>query len=212
MMDGAMFGILFLLTGASAFCTIRADKQERPQAVYVFKPLTMFLIISLALLRPMASPKFKLFILLGLALGLVGDVLLMLPVDRFLWGLCAFLAGHVAYIVALLLDGVARPSPWTALPFVLYLAVVTVYLRPHLGHLTVPVIIYELVILSMAWLAWLRYEAVGGLTILAFYGALLFVVSDTVLAIGRFARPVKRGQAIVLGSYFAAQWLIAAFI
>lgn len=39
------------------------------------------------------------WILLGLCLSLAGDVLLMLPSDRFIQGLAAFLVAHLCYNV-----------------------------------------------------------------------------------------------------------------
>ena len=83
-------------------------------------------------------------------------------------------------------------------------------LRPHLGPLLVPVLAYMLVILAMAWRAieYAReYPAPGSLA--AAFGALLFVISDSALALNRFARPFRAAQALVLGTYFVAQWLIA---
>ena len=76
--------------------------------------------------------------------------------------------------------------------------------------LMVPVLIYMLVILVMAWRAIeyaRQYPSPGPLA--AALGALLFVISDSALALNRFARPFRAAQALVLGTYFLAQWLIA---
>ena len=73
-----------------------------------------------------------------------------------------------------------------------------------------PVLVYELVIVTMAWRATARWAAtreVGAL--LALVGAILFVVSDSALAINRFVGKYKAAQALILGTYFCAQWLIA---
>jgi uncharacterized membrane protein YhhN len=40
-------------------------------------------------------------------------------------------------------------------------------------------------------------------------GAILFLVSDSVLAINRFAKPFRAAEALLLTTYFAAQTLIA---
>jgi alkenylglycerophosphocholine/alkenylglycerophosphoethanolamine hydrolase len=45
--------------------------------------------------------------------------------------------------------------------------------------------------------------------LLALLGATLFVLSDSALAINRFVRPFKAVHAVVLSTYYAAQWLIA---
>ena len=44
----------------------------------------------------------------ALVLSLAGDVFLMLPKDLFVFGLGAFLLGHLAYIVGLHVDGRRR--------------------------------------------------------------------------------------------------------
>jgi len=39
--------------------------------------------------------------------------------------------------------------------------------------------------------------------------AVLFVISDSALAINRFRGRYRSAQALILSTYFAAQWLIA---
>jgi len=60
------------------------------------KPAVMVFLIAAALLIPAESAAVRLAIVIGLALGLIGDVLLI-P------GAAAFLPGHIAYVVAMLL-------------------------------------------------------------------------------------------------------------
>jgi len=45
--------------------------------------------------------------------------------------------------------------------------------------------------------------------LLAFLGAVLFVVSDSALAVNRFRGGYDGAQALILSTYFAAQWLMA---
>ena len=62
----------------------------------------------------------------------------------------------------------------------------------------------------MTWQALNRWLATGEAgSALALAGALLFVASDSALALNRFKGEFKGAQAVVLGTYFAAQWLIA---
>ena len=53
---------------------------------------------------------------------------------------------------------------------------------------------------------------IGVIAWLAFSGAVLFVISDSLLALDRFAARAKSRQTLVLSSYFAAQWLIAVSV
>ena len=94
---GGRFG-LSLAVGVSATLAI-ALPQLGPRLSwlgYVFKPLTLIPILGLALTAPPARPpRYRWGIVAGLLFSLAGDVLLMLPSDRFLAGLLSFLAAHV---------------------------------------------------------------------------------------------------------------------
>jgi uncharacterized membrane protein YhhN len=62
----------------------------------------------------------------------------------------------------------------------------------------------------MGWQAagqWLAVRESWAAAALA--GAILFTVSDGVLAWNRFRSPLPGAQALVLGTYWPAQWLIA---
>lgn len=64
---------------------------------YACKPLATAAILVLALRLPCAQPRYRRAVVAGLALGLLGDVLLMLPGEvAFMAGLASFLLGHVA--------------------------------------------------------------------------------------------------------------------
>ncbi len=198
---------------ASASLAIRAASLGDRRAVYVFKPLTTVLILAATLLLfTPALHGYQLLILLGLALSLAGDVLLMLPKDRFTAGLVAFLLAHLTYIAAFTLGiGIgAAQGPWL-LPFALACGAVFRYLRPALGPFTTPVAVYVVVITVMAWRAAVRALAPGvapfsGWTACA--GACLFLVSDSALAIARFRRPFRGSESLVLSTYWVAQYLI----
>ncbi|HHX63922.1 MAG TPA: lysoplasmalogenase [Chloroflexi bacterium] len=134
----------------------------------------------------------------------------MLPEDRFVFGLSAFFLAHVAYIVAFLPGTAPISSVWPVLLLGIFVIAMTAVLWPHVGSLRWPVLAYEIVIVSMAWCAWERWAQTGQAgALLALVGGLLFVVSDSVLALDRFARPFARAGAVVLGTYYGAQWLIA---
>ena len=73
-----------------------------------------------------------------------------------------------------------------------------------------PVGVYMVVILVMAWQAWERWRQTDqSAALLAFLGAVLFLISDSALAVNRFRGRYKSAQALTLSTYFAAQWLIA---
>ena len=172
---------------------------------YVAKPATMVLLIAVAVMLDPADGGSRAWFVLGLLLCLAGDVLLMLPSDRFLHGLAAFLAGHVAYIVGFWARGVQL---WALLLGVLVVAVtVAVVARPIVEavqrdedpELVGPVLAYIGVISAMVVLA------IGTTVAIAIMGGLLFYASDALLAWNRFVRPLPHGRLLVMITYHLAQ-------
>ncbi|HTO99952.1 MAG TPA: lysoplasmalogenase [Anaerolineales bacterium] len=187
-------------------------RPPRPVLIYIFKPLTTILIILVALLSgAFPADAYARAVVLGLNFSLAGDVFLMLPHERFMQGLVAFLLAHICYIVAFHGGAAARGFAWVLLGLLAFGAAVLAYLWKGVPpRMRIPVLIYMTAILLMASLAVGR--ALGqpsAKTLSAALGALLFVASDSLLAINRFRRPFHPAQAFILGVYFAAQYLIA---
>lgn len=205
--------LLSLLALAMASAHIRAEYQGPRWHIYLFKPLTTSTIILIAVLvEESVSRQYMVLIIAGLFFSLAGDIFLMLPSDQFVAGLLSFLIAHCLYIAAFVGDsGVA--AAWWVIPFFIYAAIIYRSLEPQLGRLRAPVILYMAVISVMAWQAagrWAKMQ--DGATFLAFLGAILFVISDSVLALNRFGRPFRAGRLLTLAPYYAAQWLIALSI
>ena len=204
-------GLLSVLVFGSALLHIRAEYKGPRVYVYVFKPLTMVFIILLALQgeRPDVS-LYKYAILAGLGFSLVGDIFLMLPLKRVIAGLASFLVAHLCYIVAFSAGIRLGVSGFLLALFLLYVIIMFAILFPHLGKMKLPVLVYELVIVMMAWRAVERWAQIGDTgALLVLTGAILFVISDSAWAINRFVRRYTSAQALILSSYFCAQWLIA---
>ncbi|MBC8509347.1 MAG: lysoplasmalogenase [Anaerolineales bacterium] len=198
----------------SAVLHMWAEYNGPPLQIYIFKPLTTSLIITLSTLaKPPISKRYKTLVLVGLLFSLSGDILLMLPFDLFVFGLISFLIAHLVYIAAF---QAKRPWRISWIPALLLIAFgVTIYLvlAPGLGDMTIPVIFYIVVILTMAYSAWDQWDQhKERWAMLAFIGALLFVLSDSILAINKFRHPFLAGRGMNLSFYFAAQWFIARSI
>lgn len=189
-----------------------------PALVFAFKPLTTILILARAWPRGHDRPQVRRWVLAGLALSLVGDVALLWPQQGFLPGLVAFLLAHGCYIVAF-----ARTTRFAARPlaFVGYAAVaggVLSQLWPSVSAaLRAPVVAYVVALAVMA-----AQAAVVGLAArgtpeaarargLAIGGA-LFMASDALLAINKFASPLPAASLWILATYWSAQWLIASWL
>jgi uncharacterized membrane protein YhhN len=204
--------MLIVLCGAFE---VRAELTGKRSIVYIFKPLTVFLIILLAYHRALhPGTVYSAAILAGLAASLLGDIFLMLKGDHFLAGLVSFLCAHLLYILAFSSGGAAGGVyPKSIVAFVLlglYGTALYAYLYRRLGALRIPVAVYVIVILLMGWLAisgWLN--AIRPAAGFAAAGALVFMVSDSILAVDRFRRGSAYGKAMVMASYFTAQTLIA---
>jgi uncharacterized membrane protein YhhN len=174
--------------------------------------------------------------LAGLVWSLGGDVALLWPQQGFLPGLVSFLLAHLCYLVAFTRGVPLAARRW---PFVLYAGIAGLILwRLWPGvpaALHVPVVAYVLCLASMAaqaavvgWLsgddaaptpmptvsapgrrAWRAQRFRGALLAL---GGALFVLSDALLAINRFATPLPLSGLWILCSYWLAQWCIASWL
>lgn len=172
---------------------------------HVFKPLAMVLAIAFAIQRGLPS----MLLLAALLFSLAGDVFLMLP-GQFIPGLVSFLIPHLCYIALF-----RRDAPWFASRRALATtlaaaALMYAVLFAHLGPvLKVAVAAYAVVIALMAAQAIgratvMRTEAAIGVAT----GAVFFMLSDSILAINKFAMPLPMADLAILGTYYTAQILI----
>lgn len=158
---------------------------------------------------------------LALAGSAVGDVALLRHTDgAFVAGVGGFLAGHAGWLGAAAGtrggEGFVRRHPWLVVPFGAVVAGANVLFLPKApAPLRVPVLVYSAVLGAMALAG---VDAAGRLprarAAATSAGALLFVVSDTVLAARRFrglggAAHRDLADGVVMGTYTAAQGLLA---
>lgn len=207
-----LVAILTTLVFVSSILAIIAAYQNWRLTHYLFKPLAVVFVILIAL-EPNhpASSFYRYTIIIGLLFSLAGDVFLMLPRDRFfIHGLVSFLVAHLFYIPAFMFESGRAFHTLSAIPFVIYGGVMLRVLWPHLGKLRLPVLIYMLAILLMGWTAVSRRlltEQPG--SILAMFGALFFIASDSLLAFDKFRGRFRSAQLLIFSTYTIAQWLIA---
>jgi alkenylglycerophosphocholine hydrolase len=173
----------------------------------VAKPFIIVAII--AWIWPFRS-RYQQWIIAGLLFSISGGLLLEWP-GLFLFGLIAFLLGHLAYIVAYL-KATRRLALWRAIPFFLYGFGICALLWPGLESMIIPVGIYILVICTMMWRAAACLGSAGQPTRgewAALIGAILFALSDSLIGISAFLNPLAWLTYPILILYWAGQLGIA---
>lgn len=151
----------------------------------------------------------------------IGDVLLMFAERNemyFIMGLGAFLVTHVMLILTFRQfrsENAGNPlrgvqSIRMAFPIVLAGTGLIVVLYPTLGALKFPVVVYAIVLMCMVLNALYRYGRTNFTSMIAtFAGALLFMMSDSILAINKFLMPLGNAGLWIMVTYCAGQFLIA---
>ncbi len=158
---------------------------------------------------------------LALIASLLGDVFLMLPPGFFLAGLAAFLMGHIFYLFGLN-TGVLITSPllWLMITIISLSAVglVRFFLRalkrkPYSWRVRIPVALYIITIHLMVMSAastFLRPDWSPTGAALVCLGALLFALSDGMLAYDRFVNKLRRAHVWIMMTYHLAQFSLLA--
>jgi alkenylglycerophosphocholine hydrolase len=204
---------------------IAADKKIKVLE-YIAKPATMLAILwwmwqSAGLGGPM------LWFTIGVIFCLAGDVFLMIPRNMFIFGLISFLLGHIFYILGLngipplanlsrLFLAVFLLNPLAIIAIVilviyilwLYTKLVGGLKAKGLSMLKIPVLVYAIVISLMVYSALLNLYDVGWSIAAALsvsLGAVLFFISDSMLAWDRFLSPISHAKLKVMVTYHLGQ-------
>lgn len=207
---GLLTQILTFVTALVAGFVIGLELVGAELLVYFLKPVVIILIGIITFLSKISPTKnYKRLILVGLGFSLFGDILLMLPMDLFISGLIAFAITQIIYTVAFSSVIGFDTSWYRGLPFLVVGIVLIAFLWQDVSNLRLPVLIYAAVILTMAWQALGQWQRTGEKrALMAFIGAVLFVISDSLLAINRFSHAIPASSLFVLGTYYIAQWFI----
>jgi len=144
-----------------------------------------------------------------------GDILLMFQDKKslfFLLGLSSFLLAHIFYIIflhKLRLAEKIKPRLWTLLVVAIYYSVLITFLSPWLGDMRLPVRVYGLVISFMLLLALhLLFLANRRAGLYIAIGAILFILSDSLLAINKFYQSFEAAGFLIMLTYGLAQFFL----
>lgn len=183
------------------------------RAQRVGKPLASLAFLTAGALRWGASggDAFGTLIWAGLACSVVGDLcLLSRGTGRvFLAGMAAFLLAHLCYIGAFWFRGFHGDQALWVLTSLVAIGIGTLrWLAPRLqGVMRLAVPVYLAVVTGMlaaallvvlpSWEPWTLWT-----------GAVLFFVSDALVARQRFVHPSPWNRVVGLPLYYGAQWLL----
>jgi len=158
-----------------------------------------------------APKEYRLFLSLALVFSGIGDFALAANVQwTFAVGMAAFLVGHLFYLW--IFSKTLRN--WSELDLsrrtiivliAVYALVMGAIVLPKTGALMPAIAVYFIVLALMAVASFAakipRWTRIG---------ALLFVISDTLIGIDKFMAPIELRHLSVMSTYYAAQILILA--
>lgn len=204
---------LYVYLGFSLiYLTITALNLE--EIARVLKPFLLpILLIAVYFSNRFSSKK---ILLTALTFSWIGDIVLLFANQGelyFIVGLVAFLISHVFYIVLFNKQTVTK-SISNKISFGAGIGLILLYffgmittLGPKLGPLTVPVVVYAIVISSMLYFALkgsYQWNAIPYQSVLV--GALFFIASDSILAFNKFYQPIPYASFLIMITYLAAQY------
>ena len=183
---------------------------------YATKPLLIILLTFYSIVETNKKNKIFFLLLTSLFFSLAGDVLLIFENISywFIFGLISFLIAHVFYIMIFLRikkqnQPDKKSNTIVSLFSIAYMVFSFLLLRPFLGSLLIPVIIYTIVILTMFHASVQAFnfskQSFGKLCI---FGAAIFIISDSMLAANKFYHPFAGAEILVMLTYSLAQLLI----
>jgi len=203
--------IIFWITVILELVLISMEQNEWRWAT---KPLLMPLLMGILWAEKKNIVYFPL--LLGaLFLSWCGDVLLQME-GLFIPGLVSFLLAHICYIIYFLKrtsgkTGMLKTKRIFLVPVLIYILLFLYLLFPYLGAMKLPVIIYGITIGTMLLMSIHTVGTIRYKTSLYFIaGAVLFVTSDSILAINLFAVKYTMLSLAVMLTYASAQYLIVS--
>ncbi|MBM3128808.1 MAG: lysoplasmalogenase [Chloroflexi bacterium] len=196
---------------------LRAEFRKDKRAIYFLKPLSTLTVIAVALLsflEPAQNLTYAVGVIIGLLFCFGGDIALMFQDNRkaFMLGLVLFLLGHIVYAIAFgWLGRFSARDIFSTITLLVSGVGFYALIKANLGSLRVPVIVYIVVISVMVSRALSTFaspvftNAQAGMIAT---GAILFYVSDIILAAARFWKPFRYHRAS-LAFYYGGQLLIA---
>jgi len=178
------------------------------------KPLLVPILIYYVYKSSIGKVSVRILLLaVALIFSWLGDVTLMFQANPtyFLLGIGFFLIAQLIYIIVLFKSNYSTPnfSLTKILPFIIYAVVLFQLLLPNAGEFKIPILVYGIIITVMAGMASLRKNQTTNESYkLGLFGSILFVLSDSILAINKFYLDIPLAGVLIMSTYIVAQYLL----
>ncbi|HKL93877.1 MAG TPA: lysoplasmalogenase [Clostridia bacterium] len=215
----AIFAVVAIIANAKKMISLKLIAKTTASVFFVLIAISSFNITVFA--------SWQALILAGLVCGLIGDIFVTVvatnPADQKLFdafGVVAFMAGHLFYILAF----AELTKSFNYLLLILIAAcpilIITLELTQVITMKNLPMkigaVVYAIVIGTMLAFAVNVYLGLGNkeFTLYILIGAILFTISDIAIAVREFNSKLKGNQILhlMLGVYYVAQILFALSI
>ena len=207
-MEKSKIALLVFLT--VSFLDIVGILYKIPVLIHIFKPL---ILLSLITLYALSVSKINKMYVLALICSILGDVFLMFEGELyFIIGLISFLLAHLLFINIVIKEikkNTIKNIIIAAFPFVIVFSLLIFRLKNSLGGMLFPVIIYGITIATFGTVSLINFREKKSMkSIFMLFGAIIFMISDSVLAINKFYEQAHIFEIIVMATYVLAQYFI----
>jgi len=186
----------------------------------IFKALLVPVLIAYLLLNARKGVHLvsKIYFITGLFFAWLGDLFLIKNNDTFfLIGMCSFLLTHIIYAISFYnIRPISFSKSYQSLIAALFMIGISIpfylLLEGYLGAFKLPIIVYMIAISAMVIFATNILQSVTKRSLAVNFfipGAILFVLSDAILAVNKFYLMESFLNVVVILSYGYAQALIA---
>ncbi|RRO04389.1 lysoplasmalogenase [Pectobacterium aquaticum] len=176
---------------------------------WLFKPVTMLLLLALAWQMPLLGVLGYL-IVLGLLATLVADTLLLLPTQRLLYAFGVYFLSHLLYTISFFTGQISLTFFWPlALTLVILAVILIAIIWGRLETQRWPACAFIIMTTLMVWIAGERYFALGtNANVSLLTGTVLLFIAHAAWLIHHYRFPFRAHQAIVAAGYFGGHFLI----
>jgi uncharacterized membrane protein YhhN len=149
------------------------------------------------------SSSMRTILLSALVFSGCGD--LLLAFDEFIFGVVAFLLAQLSYAELFRHHWQGFYNRWhLSVLLLIYILVMMWWLLPNLGNLQFAVVAYLIAIATMGLFAFQSSLPMRW----AVLGAVLFIFSDSFIAINKFINPIPYESYWIMSSYYVAQFML----